>query len=41
MEESNLLIAEEHGIAYDVCGKIVVVTHEDELSRLDSIREMV
>ena len=31
--------AEEHGIAYDVCGKIVVATHEDELSRLESIRE--
>lgn len=31
--------AEEHGIAYDVCGKIVVATHEDELSRLDSIHE--
>ena len=31
--------AEEHGIDYDVCGKIVVATHEDELSRLESIRE--
>ena len=31
--------AEEHGIAYDVCGKIVVATHEDELTRLESIRE--
>ena len=31
--------AEEHGIAYDVCGKIVVATNEDELSRLESIRE--
>ena len=31
--------AEEHGIAYDVCGKIVVATHEDELSRLESIHE--
>ena len=31
--------AEEHGIAYDVCGKIVVATHVDELSRLESIRE--
>ncbi len=31
--------AEKHGIDYDVCGKIVVATHEDELSRLESIRE--
>ena len=31
--------AEEHAVAYDVCGKIVVATHEDELSRLESIRE--
>ena len=26
-------------LLYDVCGKIVVATHEDELSRLESIRE--
>ena len=32
--------AEEHGIDYDVCGKIVVATHEEELSRLESIREI-
>ena len=31
--------AEKYGIDYDVCGKIVVATNEDELSRLESIRE--
>ena len=31
--------AKEHGVAYDVCGKIVVATHEDELPRLESIKE--
>ena len=32
--------AEQHGIDYDVCGKIVVATHEEELSRQESIREI-
>lgn len=31
--------AEEHGVDYDVCGKIVVATSEEELPRLDKIRE--
>lgn len=31
--------AKEYGVAYDVCGKIVVATHEDELPRLESIKE--
>ena len=31
--------AKKHNIDYDVCGKIVVATTEDELPRLDKIRE--
>jgi L-2-hydroxyglutarate oxidase len=31
--------AEEHGVDYDICGKIVVATSEEELPRLDKIRE--
>ena len=31
--------AEDHGVDYDVCGKIVVATSEEELPRLDKIRE--
>lgn len=31
--------AKEHGIDYDVCGKIVVATDEEELPRLEKIRE--
>jgi len=30
--------AEEYGIDYDVCGKVVVATHQDELARLEKIR---
>lgn len=29
--------AEEHGIEYDVCGKIVVATQEDELANMEKI----
>ncbi len=28
----------EHGIAHDVCGKVIVATHEDELPRLEELR---
>ena len=31
--------AEKYHIDYDVCGKIVVATHEDEMPRLEMIRE--
>ncbi len=31
--------AEEHGVDYDICGKIVVATSQEELPRLDKIRE--
>ena len=31
--------AKKHNIDYDVCGKIVVATTQDELPRLDKIRE--
>jgi len=31
--------AKEYHVDYDVCGKIVVATHEEELSRLEKIRE--
>jgi L-2-hydroxyglutarate oxidase LhgO len=33
-----VLFAEEYGIDYDVCGKVVVATHQDELARLEKIR---
>lgn len=29
----------EHAIAYDECGKVLVATHEDDLPRLERIRE--
>ena len=29
----------EHGIAHDVCGKVIVATHADELPRLDELRQ--
>jgi L-2-hydroxyglutarate oxidase LhgO len=29
----------EHGIAHNVCGKVIVATHADELSRLDELRQ--
>jgi L-2-hydroxyglutarate oxidase len=28
----------EHGIAHNVCGKVIVATHEDELARLEELR---
>ncbi len=28
---------EENGIAHDVCGKVIVATHDDELGRLDDL----
>jgi len=31
--------ADEHGIAYDICGKIIVATAESELERLDELFE--
>lgn len=30
---------QEHGIAYDICGKIIVATRADELDRLESLYE--
>ena len=27
-----------HGIAHEVCGKVIVATHEDELPRLEELR---
>lgn len=35
--EELVAFAKENGIAHDVCGKVVVATHESELSRLDGI----
>jgi L-2-hydroxyglutarate oxidase len=29
----------EHGIAHNVCGKVIVATHADELPRLDELRQ--
>jgi L-2-hydroxyglutarate oxidase LhgO len=29
----------EHGIAHDVCGKVIVATHADELARLEELRQ--
>jgi len=29
----------EHGIAHDVCGKVIVATHSDELPRLNELRQ--
>jgi L-2-hydroxyglutarate oxidase len=29
----------EHGIAYEVCGKVIVATHADELPRLEELRK--
>jgi L-2-hydroxyglutarate oxidase LhgO len=29
----------EHGIAYSVCGKVIVATHADELPRLEELRK--
>src|SRR5664279_480024 len=29
----------EHGIAHDVCGKVIVATHADELVRLEELRK--
>jgi len=31
--------AEEHGIAFDICGKVIVATGEGELARLDELFE--
>ncbi|GAA1428259.1 L-2-hydroxyglutarate oxidase [Microlunatus lacustris] len=31
--------ADEHGIAYETCGKLIVALHPDELSRLDDLYE--
>src|SRR6202453_3544551 len=28
----------QHGIPHQVCGKVIVATHEDELPRLDELR---
>lgn len=28
---------DEHDVAYDTCGKVIVAVHEDEVSRLDAI----
>lgn len=28
---------EEHGVKYEICGKVIVATHEEELPRLESI----
>jgi (S)-2-hydroxyglutarate dehydrogenase len=30
---------QEHGIRHDICGKVVVATHESELGRLDTLLE--
>ena len=30
---------DEHGVAYDLCGKVIVATREDELGRLDDLYE--
>jgi L-2-hydroxyglutarate oxidase len=29
----------EHGIAHDICGKVIVATHTDELARLEELRQ--
>src|SRR5262249_19294872 len=29
----------EHGIAHEVCGKVIVATHEDEVQRLKALEE--
>src|SRR2546422_11098939 len=29
----------EHGIAHEVCGKVIVATHADELARLEELRK--
>ena len=34
-----LEFCDEHGVAYDLCGKVIVATREDELGRLDDLYE--
>jgi len=31
------VFCDEHDVAYDTCGKVIVAVHEDEVSRLDAI----
>jgi L-2-hydroxyglutarate oxidase len=40
IEGYNLLLrfCDEHGITYDICGKIIVATEQDELERLEALR---
>jgi L-2-hydroxyglutarate oxidase len=35
--ESIVVFAREHGIAHDLCGKLIVATRPDELDRMDSL----
>ncbi|WP_018352847.1 L-2-hydroxyglutarate oxidase [Longispora albida] len=37
--ESMVEFCQEHGIEYDVCGKLIVATSEDELPRLNALHE--
>ena len=34
-----MAFCDEHGVAYDLCGKVIVATREDELGRLDDLYE--
>lgn len=36
---SMVAFAQEHGVAHDVCGKLIVATSDDEVARLEALHE--